>query len=801
MKQLFTLLLFSLCFTALTAQPPCPEDELSLIVTVRTDGYGHETSWEVVGNSGIIYGEIPFNTLSNNTTYQNQVCIPAEECITFRMLDDFGDGIFSPGFYTAVLEGDTVAAGGDFTFQEVTRFNCEPGEDCDTAIPVTLGQYTASFDNHWYLFEPDTVGLFEITTCGLNECDTKIWVYDNCNIYAQEEDNKGTIFFDDNQSDCAPQAVITGFMEPGNQYYIRIGDNLDGCDSTITWELNYLGEIEGCTDPASCNYNPLATIDDGSCTPFGSPECPDGPDLNMRQDILINSLVVDQIESDDPCMIEEGCVAGYGTRDVIRFSTRIENIGEVDYYIGPPNLDNTQFTFSSCHNHYHYDGYAEYVLFSETGEALPPGFKNGFCVIDLGCMTGTAQYGCGNMGISAGCYDEYWSGLSCQWIDVTDIPDGRYTFVTRVNWDNAPDFLGRYEKDTLNNWAQVCIILDRSSGSLEMEVDPDCEPYVDCMGTPYGNAQLDCNGVCNGTATRGDLDGNGVQEMVDAEAYVNYILAEDIEPTTCNDLNADDAISVYDAALLSSCLNYGATHVHTGEGGIHDHCSFPSGTVNTSDTATLTILNVDFEQKFIDIGLSNPHSKVNAYQFNMSGITSMNVENLVDPAQYPITPHGNINDAMVIGISYQDSLIDKSAEYQPLCRIHYLDITADFICIDSIFDIVNANYEQVVTRVEDGCVEVPVASSTQNQYAKTLEVMVQPNPFSEVTQLSFSNPAGKTYQLEITDLNGKVVRTYTDIRGEKVTIQKGNLPSSMYFYKLAGKDGFAAGKISLQNIE
>ena len=411
MKQLFTLLVLSIFSFSAFAQPSCPDGELSLIVSVLTDGYGHETSWEVVGNDGTIYGAIGTNTLANNTLYQNQVCIPADECITFLIKDSYGDGIFLPGYYTIVLEGDTIASGGAFTYQEVTQFNCAPGESCDTAIPIDIGQYTAEFDNSWYIFEPDTVGLFEITTCGLNECDTKIWVYNNCNVDQQEEDNKGTIFFDDELSDCAPQAVVTGYMEPGNVYYIRIGDNLNDCDSSVVWELNYLGEIEGCTDPGSCNYNPLATIDDGSCIPQGDPDCPAGPDLLMREDVLINSLIVSQIESTDACMIEEGCVSGYGTRDVIRFSTRIDNIGELDYFIGPPSLDNTQFTYSECHNHFHYDGYAEYILFNENGEALPPGFKNGFCVIDLGCDTGTAQYGCGNMGISAGCYDEYWSGL------------------------------------------------------------------------------------------------------------------------------------------------------------------------------------------------------------------------------------------------------------------------------------------------------------------------------------------------------------------------------------------------------
>ena len=80
------------------------------------------------------------------------------------------------------------------------------------------------------------------------------------------------------------------------------------------------------------------------------------------------------------------------------------------------------------------------------------------------------------MGISAGCGDIYSSGLSCQWIDVTDVPDGQYRLVVRVNWDYAPDALGHYETNTDNNWGVVCIEIDRTSG-YDVSILTDCPVY------------------------------------------------------------------------------------------------------------------------------------------------------------------------------------------------------------------------------------------------------------------------------------------------------------------------------------
>ncbi|HRF78961.1 MAG TPA: lysyl oxidase family protein, partial [Flavobacteriales bacterium] len=182
---------------------------------------------------------------------------------------------------------------------------------------------------------------------------------------------------------------------------------------------------------------------------------------------------------------------------VIRFTTRIENIGTTDYYIGSPSSQPQMFSTNNCHGHAHYQGYADYILFDQSGNAIPVGFKNGFCVIDVGCYPGnTGQYGCSNMGISKGCYDIYGSGTTCNWIDVTNVPAGVYTLVLRTNWQRAADALGRHERDYTNNFAQVCINLTRNAQNVpSFTIVSNCAPFADCLGQAYGDARFDCTGV------------------------------------------------------------------------------------------------------------------------------------------------------------------------------------------------------------------------------------------------------------------------------------------------------------------
>ncbi len=805
MKNLYLAIVLIMGFyTTSFAQADCANDEIGVRVHLTTDDFGNETFWEVVdNNTNVTYFTANWGTYPNfvDSTYVHEFCIPENACVTFTIRDSYGDGIccgFGEGSYEIFLDNNLIASGGEFGNVASVAFNCEPGTVCTTSIPVTQGTYSTETADYWYVFEPTEAGIYNISTCGLNNCNTKIWIYDNCNASPQES-NVGTIYYNDNNPECGAAAFLEVPMGPPTIYYIRIGDAANDCESagSINWELSYVGPVTGCTDPEACNYSPLAGEDDGSCLFNGEQGCP-GPDLMILESVLKNTLQMHHIENDDidECLIGESCLGGYGRRDLIRFTTHFKNIGEIDYLIGDTDTSNTQFTFDNCHGHFHYDGYAEYLLYDENSVETPAGLKNGFCVIDLECSGGgQPQFNCNYMGITAGCGDIYDRNIDCQWVDITDIEDGTYTLVTRVNWDNAPDFLGRYETDFSNNWAQVCInIFTEPDGSRNFETATTCEPFVDCAGQVYGSAQPDCTGTCNGGILTGDLNSDGVQAMEDAQNYVTQILGNDITPTPCNDLNADNQITVYDAALMASCINLGVAHQHA-ETNLHNHCDFPTGLTNPNDLVTLSIKDINFNEKYIDIDVINPDNAINAYQFTMSGVEIMTVENLADPLMYPITPSTVPGGNMVIGISYEDSLIIKSPIEQPLCRIYYNNITNDEICIASIISVVNQDYEQTMTEIGGEC---ELFTGIANPLT-VIKASISPNPTKGDAILTFPNTTNETFTLKITDAVGKNIRTYENLRNNQHTIERSGLANGVYLYHLQSDTKMATGKLVIQD--
>jgi hypothetical protein len=73
---------------------------------------------------------------------------------------------------------------------------------------------------------------------------------------------------------------------------------------------------------------------------------------------------------------------------------------------------------------------------------------------------------------------------------------------------------------------------------------------------------------------------------------------------------------------------------------------------------------------------------------------------------------------------------------------------------------------------------------------KVFGMNIFPNPFNSRTTMEFSNPDNKIYNLTITNINGKTLRTINHINGNKVIIEKGNLSSGIYFVELRGDKVF-----------
>jgi hypothetical protein len=224
-----------------------------------------------------------------------------------------------------------------------------------------------------------------------------------------------------------------------------------------------------CLGDATVDVCRLCTGGTTGLEPSKPEDCPNGPDLLVDGQYLRNTIEQDFVDGDeDSCLVTERCVTGPGRRRVVRFGTRIANIGNEDLAIGTPGGSNPLWEWAQCHGHYHYANYANYDLIDvESGMALPIGTKNGFCVLDYEvwdsdlATSGCDNYDCQNQGISVGCADVYDSTLNCQWVDITDVPAGRYDLRVTANPDT-----GIPELDYTNNSATVRIEISDSDIAL-----------------------------------------------------------------------------------------------------------------------------------------------------------------------------------------------------------------------------------------------------------------------------------------------------------------------------------------------
>ena len=179
------------------------------------------------------------------------------------------------------------------------------------------------------------------------------------------------------------------------------------------------------------------------------------PDLEIDAAYMKETLYLDFLYVDpSDCYIEERCVGGSGIRKLVRFGTRISNLGTSDLAIGIPGGD--AWIYAACHDHYHFADYAYYELLTDEGrQVTTTGYKNGWCVMDLQGADGSSrcgQYTCQNQGITAGCADIYSASLDCQWVDITGVPDGDYRVRVTTNPDRT-----FHELSFENNTAEVAI--------------------------------------------------------------------------------------------------------------------------------------------------------------------------------------------------------------------------------------------------------------------------------------------------------------------------------------------------------
>ena len=227
---------------------------------------------------------------------------------------------------------------------------------------------------------------------------------------------------------------------------------------------------------------------------LGACAVPTGP---LRPDLIVDGnllrammFVSEETYSPSSCALIEGCVTSPGTHLVLRFMSSTPNIGQTDLFIGDPReCLGSLFHFSECHQHLHFEEYADYRLWTVPGYQkwvanrdmtkptnsgknakvladarangeLIVGRKQGFCIIDVqpfqfgNVEPGPPRYqSCGtNQGLKVGWSDQYHPLLDCQFIQVTGVREGDYVLEDHVN----PEHLFP-ESDFTNNASAVKI--------------------------------------------------------------------------------------------------------------------------------------------------------------------------------------------------------------------------------------------------------------------------------------------------------------------------------------------------------
>ena len=99
-----------------------------VIVQVLTDIYAYESSWNIYNSSSEIVASIAAGDLTENSTLYEWFLDLEPGTYLFEMLDSYGDGIYNPGYYRVMHNGNILAGvepGGFTGSQEITPFVVE----------------------------------------------------------------------------------------------------------------------------------------------------------------------------------------------------------------------------------------------------------------------------------------------------------------------------------------------------------------------------------------------------------------------------------------------------------------------------------------------------------------------------------------------------------------------------------------------------------------------------------------------------------------------------------------------------
>ena len=269
-------------------QIECDLNTVNIIIS--TQSWSNEIYWSLFNADSVSVASGNGYSI-NNSEYLSQWCLE-DGCYTFAMYDTFGDG-WNGGSFEIILDGETLAFGtlnsGNFgsvdfginqegcvqappvygcTDPEALNYNpdathddgsCQFELDCELNLVQVL-IFTQSWGSEisWSLINADSIQVASGSGYSNNTEYLSQWcLEDGCYTFLMYDAFGDGWNGGEFEIFTTNEVLASGTLNYSNYGFVNFGINQEGCGEVPI--------VYGCTDPNAINYNPDATINDGSC--------------------------------------------------------------------------------------------------------------------------------------------------------------------------------------------------------------------------------------------------------------------------------------------------------------------------------------------------------------------------------------------------------------------------------------------------------------------------------------------------------------------------------------------------------
>ena len=147
----------------------CSIGSFEVQVNLLTDGFPDEISWTLMDINETVLGNAPFNSLQEETNYEEVFCVDNNAYLTFEIIDDYGDGLLWGGYEIIVCD-QVIASGSNYDDGETISFIA----GCDQSLTVgCTDPESLNYDENAIIDDGSCEQL------GINEIIERISIYPN----------------------------------------------------------------------------------------------------------------------------------------------------------------------------------------------------------------------------------------------------------------------------------------------------------------------------------------------------------------------------------------------------------------------------------------------------------------------------------------------------------------------------------------------------------------------------------------------------------------------------------------------